>query len=161
MAADVDGPAWRLEERAWDDPAGAALREAQRAELDAFYRCSEHEPGGPPSGEDIDVFLLAVDPMDGAGLACGALRRLEPGAAEIKRMYAVPDRRGSGVATAVLRALESAARDRGWTCLRLETGTDMGWARRFYQREGYREIPRYGVYTGSDLSTCYERSLPS
>ena len=61
----------------------------------------------------------------------------------------------------MLRALESAAQGRGWTCLRLETGTDMGWARRFYQREGYREIPRYGAYTGSDLSTCDERRLTS
>lgn len=150
---------WRLEERAWDDPQGTALRDAQQAEIDALYDIPDHEPGGPPSGADIDVFLVALDPTDGAALACGALRRLGPDVAEVKRMYVVPELRGGGLATAVLRALETAAADRGWTTLRLETGSDMPWARRFYEREGYREIPLYGVYVGSDLSTCYERRL--
>jgi putative acetyltransferase len=30
---------------------------------------------------------------------------------------------------------------------------------RFYEREGYHEIPLYGVYIGSDVSVCYERVL--
>src|SRR4051794_17726264 len=37
-------------------------------------------------------------------------------------MYVVPSARGRGVATALLAGLEDAARDRGWTTLRLETG---------------------------------------
>jgi hypothetical protein len=31
---------------------------------------------------------------------------------------------------------------------------------RFYEREGYREIPLFGAYVGSDHSVCYERVLP-
>jgi GNAT superfamily N-acetyltransferase len=67
--------------------------------------------------------------------------------------------RGSGVATGLLRALESAAADRGWVTLRLETGTAQPDAQRFYQREGYREIQPFGSYVDSDLSVCYEREL--
>jgi GNAT superfamily N-acetyltransferase len=147
-----------IEERPWDDPAGAALRKAQRAELDERYGSDDHEPGAAPTATDIDLFLVASAP-DGSPLACGALRRLDETSAEIKRMYVVPTSRGSGVATAVLRALEAAAVTHGWTTLRLETGTEQPEAIRFYEREGYTEIPLFGPYVGSTLSVCYERTL--
>ena len=150
---------WIIETRPWDDPAGTELRERQRAELDARYGSDDHEPGPPPTATDVDLFLVALGD-DGAAIACGALRRLDAGSAEIKRMYVVPERRGSGVATGVLRALESAAAERGWHTLRLETGTEQPDAQRFYRREGYREIPLFGNYTGSTLSVCFERALP-
>jgi len=149
---------WIIETRPWDDPAGTELRERQRAELDARYGSDDHEPGPPPTATDVDLFLVALGD-DGAAIACGALRRLDAGSAEIKRMYVVPERRGSGVATGVLRALESAAAERGWHTLRLETGTEQPDAQRFYRREGYREIPLFGNYTGSALSVCFEREL--
>lgn len=148
---------WTIEERPWDDPAGAALRAAQRAELDARYGTGDHEPGAAPSAADVDLFLVAT--LGGAPVGCGALRRLDASAAEVKRMYVTPERRGTGVATALLRALESAATERGWLVLRLETGTEQPDAQRFYEREGYRRIPCFGVYDGSVLSVCYERVL--
>jgi GNAT superfamily N-acetyltransferase len=148
-----------IEARPWDDPAAVALRAAQRAELDARYGSDNHEPGPPPSATDIDLFLVAVDRRSGEAVGCGGLRRLDVASAEIKRMYVVPHARGTGVATRVLRALESAAVERGWTTLRLETGTAQPDAQRFYEREGYRRIPLFGVYVGSDLSVCYERAV--
>jgi GNAT superfamily N-acetyltransferase len=150
---------WTIEERPWDDPAGAALRHQQREELDARYGTDDHEPGPPPSAADTDLFLVAVDPTTDEAVACGALRRLTAGTAEIKRMYVVPESRGTGVATAILRALEKAAVERGWHTLRLETGTEQPDAQRFYRREGYREIPLFGNYVGSTLSVCFERRL--
>jgi len=150
--------AWTIENRDWNDPAGEALRTAQRAELDLRYGSSDHEPGTPPSATDIDVFLVAVD-TTGEAIGCGALRRLDATTAEIKRMYVVPASRGSGVATGLLHALEAAALDRGWPMLRLETGPAQPDAMRFYEREGYAQIPLFGRYAGSDRSACYERSL--
>jgi ribosomal protein S18 acetylase RimI-like enzyme len=135
------------------------LRKAQRAELDFRYGTGDHEPGPPPSAADVDLFLVAIDSDTGEAVGCGALRRLDPGAAEIKRMYVVPRMRGSGVATSVLRALEEAAIEQGWRTVRLETGTEQPDAQRFYRREGYREIPLFGNYVGSVLSVCYEREL--
>ena len=149
---------WTIEPRPWDDPDGAALRAGQRAELDARYGSDDHEPGTAPSADDIDLFLVALDDT-GRAIACGALRRLDASSAEIKRMFVVPESRGSGVATAVLRALEAAAAQRGWTTLRLETGTEQPDAQRFYSREGYHEIPLFGHYVGSTLSVCFERVL--
>jgi putative acetyltransferase len=150
---------WKIEARPWDDPAGEELRRRQREELDARYGTDDHEPGPPPSAADIDLFLVAVDPDTGQAVCCGALRQLDPHAAEIKRMYVVPESRGSGVATSLLRALEAAALERGWRTLRLETGTEQPDAERFYRREGYHQIPLFGNYVGSTLSVCYEREL--
>ena len=148
---------WTISPRPWDDPAGAVLRDAQRAELDLRYGSDDHEPGTPPSASDIDVFLVAVN--ESAAIGCGALRRLAPDVAEIKRMYVVPESRGSGVAVGLLRALEDSAVTRGWTTVRLETGPEQPEAIRFYEREGYRQIPLFGAYVGSNLSVCYERVL--
>ena len=151
---------WTIEERDWDDPAGVDLRNAQRIELDERYGCDDHEPGTAPSAADIDVFLVASSAA-GHPIGCGALRRLDDTSAEVKRMYVTPASRGSGVAAAILRALEEQARDRGWTTLRLETGTSQPDAIRFYDREGYRQFPRYGAYVDSAISVCYERALES
>lgn len=150
--------AWTIEKRDWNDPAGVALRAAQRTELDLRYGSSDHEPGTPPSAADIDIFLIAVDDA-GEAIGCGALRRLDATSAEIKRMYVVPASRGSGVAIGLLRALEDTALRQGWPTLRLETGPAQPDAMRFYEREGYEQIPLFGPYAGSDRSFCYQRIL--
>jgi GNAT superfamily N-acetyltransferase len=143
----------------WDGPDGVRLRAAQRAELDARYGGDDHEPGAAPSAEDVGVFLVARD-ADGAAVGCGGLRLLEPGSAEIKRMYVAPAARGTGVAVAILRALEAEARRLGVARLLLETGTAQPDAMRFYEREGYRRIDNFGPYAGEPLSVCYARDLP-
>jgi putative acetyltransferase len=147
-----------VRQESWDAPDGTALRAAQRAELDARYGCDDHEPGTKPSAEDIALFLVARDSA-GVALGCGGLRLLEPGAAEIKRMYVVPAARGSGVAVAILHALEDAGRDLGLNTLKLETGHGQPDAMRFYEREGYSRIENFGSYVGADISRCYARSL--
>lgn len=147
----------------WADPDAVRLRLAQRAELDARYGSDDHEPGVVPSADDVPVFLLYRAPS-GAAVACGGLRplpdaELGPAVAEIKRMYAAASSRGTGAAVAVLRALEDEARRLGIRRLVLETGTAQPDAVRFYVREGYRPIPLYGHYVGSDLSLCFGRDL--
>lgn len=143
---------------AWDDEAAAALRAAQRAELDARYGSDDHEPGSPPSAADIAVFLVALDAF-GSPVGCGGLRLLDARSAEIKRMYVVPSARGTGVSTAVLRSLEAEAASLGLTELLLETGTGQPDAMRFYEREGYAPIPNFGPYRDESTSRCYARSL--
>jgi GNAT superfamily N-acetyltransferase len=126
--------------------------------LDARYGSDDHEPGAPPTGRNVHVFLIARDER-GTAVGCGGLRLLAPGSAEIKRMYVEPARRGTGVAIAILRALERRARDHGVTTIVLETGTAQPDAQRFYEREGYRRIDNFGPYVGEPLSVCYAREL--
>ncbi|GAA1977980.1 GNAT family N-acetyltransferase [Catenulispora subtropica] len=149
-------PSIVVKEVPWDDPEAAALRAAQRAEIEEMYG-PDSEPGVAPSAADIALFVVAY--AGGAPVGCGALRPLEPGAAEIKRMYVVPDWRGRGVSSAVLSALEAGAAARGRTTLKLETGPRQAAAIRFYERSGYARVPCFGAYADDPTSQCYQREL--
>jgi GNAT superfamily N-acetyltransferase len=141
----------------WDDPASVSLRAAQRDEIDERYGTPDSEPGPAPSAADITVFLVAFDGDEPIG--CGGIRQIDEEHGEVKRMYVVPSRRGSGVSVAILRALEASARERGWNRLALETGDKQPDAIRFYSREGYYRIPNFGYYAGVAASLCFERRL--
>ena len=144
----------------WDDPDVQRLAAAQQEEVRARYD-GKGEPGRAPSAADVSVVLLVRDD-DGTAIGCGALRALGDGVAEVKRMYVVPAARGRGVSTAVLRGLEDAARERGWTTLRLETGPRQPEAIGLYTGAGYRPIEAFGAYRGDPDAThslFFERVL--
>ena len=135
-----------IEAAAWDDADVQRLTTDQQNEVRARYGGKE-EPGAHPSAADVAVVLVARD-EHGAALACGALRGLADGVAEVKRMYVVPASRGRGVSKVVLAALEDAAAARGWTTLRLETGPLQPEAVGLYAGAGYRRIAAFGAYVG-------------
>ena len=146
----------------WADPHGEALRAAQRAELEIRYETPDSEPGPAPTADDMVLFLVAFESAGGGfetAIGCGGLRPLGETFGELKRMYVVPASRGSGVSTAILHALEVAARERGWDRLLLETGERQPDAIRFYEREGYTRIPNFGHYVHSSISLCFEKRL--
>jgi GNAT superfamily N-acetyltransferase len=150
----------KIEPAFWDDADVQRLTGQQQAEIRARYGGKE-EPGTKPSAADVTVVLVARD-EDGTPLGCGALRDLGDGVAEVKRMYVLPAARGRGVSKAVLAALEDAARERGWTTLRLETGPRQPEAIGLYTSAGYRPIDAFGAYVGdpdAEDSLFFERSL--
>lgn len=149
--------AFRIREVAWDDPDAAALRERQEAEIRDRYEVDEPEPGVHPSAADMTCFFVGY--VDDEPAACGGLRAIDAEHGEVKRMYVVPEQRGSGLAVAVLSALEDDARARGWARVVLETGTKQPDAVRFYEREGYSSIPLFGDYIGEPTSLCFEKVL--
>ena len=87
--------------------------------------------------------LVLVGRIDGEAVACGALRALEPGIGEIKRMYVAPEHRGRGLGRRVLSALEAEATAMGFERLRLDTGDRQTAAIALYRSAGYRPIPAY------------------
>jgi GNAT superfamily N-acetyltransferase len=103
------------------------------------------------------AFLVAY--IDGRAVGCGAVRRNEPGVAEIKRMYVTPDARGRGVGRFVLEELEAVARQLGIRRLVLETGPRQPEALALYRRAGYVEIPLFGEYVGAEFSVCMAKDL--
>lgn len=141
----------------WDDPAVASLTAAQQVELRARYD-GAGEPGVPPSAADVAVVLLARDD-DGTPIGCGALRPLEAGTAELKRMYVVPAARGRGVSRLLLAALEAEAVARGWTTVLLETGPRQPEAVGLYTAAGYRPVPAFGHHVDDPFSLCFAREL--
>ncbi|MFS2065675.1 GNAT family N-acetyltransferase [Duganella sp. CT11-72] len=143
-----------------EDPAGHVailLMEELSTALEAITG-----DGGKASFDVEDVrgpmarFVVARD-AGGAALGCGAFRPLQPGVAEIKRMYA---RHGtSGVGSAVLRFLEAEAAALGYQALWLETRLVNRRAVDFYSARGYTRIANYGKYIGNPLAVCFEKTL--
>ena len=88
----------------------------------------------PPAG----LFLVAGD-----GAGCAGLRRHDAATAEVKRLWVRPDQRGSGLARALMAAVEAAARDWGCTRLVLDTSRHLPAALAFYRRAGWTEVARY------------------
>jgi putative acetyltransferase len=79
--------------------------------------------------------------------------------AELKRMWVVPDARGSGVSKTMLAALEGVARQAGIRTLRLETGVVSHAALGLYERAGFRQIEPFADYRPDPLSVFMEKTL--
>lgn len=130
------------------------------AELDALYP----EPGANHFElPTADAFLVAWQPLAGArerALGCGAVRVIDEGIGELKRMYVRPEARGQRVASLILTALETTALGLGCRRLVLETGTRQVAAMALYRRHGYAQIPCWGEYLQSaGTSTCLGKAL--
>jgi GNAT superfamily N-acetyltransferase len=75
-----------------------------------------------------------------AAVACGGLRPLGPGVAEIKRMFVSARARGRGHARTLLAELERLAADDGRERVRLYTTEVLHEARALYGACGYRPV---------------------
>jgi putative acetyltransferase len=144
----------RIEARPALDPELGALLAAQQYEL------SQADGGFDgvvyPLHDDVQYLVVQVG---GRAVACGGWQALEPGVAEIKRMYVRPAFRGRGIARQLVVALEEEALASGCPVLRLETGTYLPAAMALYRSAGYDRIPAYGEYVGNPFSVCFEKSL--
>lgn len=92
-------------------------------------------------------------------VGCGAIKEYEPGTMEVKRMYVSEDKRGSGIASAVLKELEIWAAKLGYSKCILETGIRQPEAIALYKKNNYKIIPNYGQYKGIEDSVCFEKIL--
>jgi len=142
--------------------AACRLIEALNAELSAQYP----EPGATHFRLDAaevsaDKGSFVIGYLHDVPVACGAIRCIDAGVAEIKRMYVIPSARGRGFSRSILTALEDNARQLGVRRLLLETGPRQIQALALYRRAGFVPVPRFGEYTHSELSLCMGKELPS
>lgn len=90
---------------------------------------------------------------------CGAIKEFSDASVEVKRMYTLPELRGKGIASLILKELENWAAELGYGSTILETGKRQTEAVELYTRRGYTTIPNYGQYAGVDNSVCFEKNL--
>ncbi len=102
------------------------------------------------------VLLLVVDEA-GEVVGTAAVRILESGVAELKRMWLRPVARGRGLAQELLDKCLDEGRRLGCQTMRLDSQTRMAAAVKLYRNNGFREIPIYNDNRRADI--WMERAL--
>lgn len=133
------------EEPAQIEDARTIFREYEKwLGLDLCFQNFEEEmrslPGkyAPPEGR----LILAY--KDGELAGGIALRKIEDGICEMKRLYLREIARGSGIGSELIERLIAEARKIGYTKMRLDTfPPKMGKAVKLYESHGFYEIPPY------------------
>jgi putative acetyltransferase len=92
-------------------------------------------------------------------VGCGAIKEYSPDTVEVKRMYVPVPRRGQGIASTVLKELESWAYELRYRRCLLETGKRQPEAIALYRKNGYATIPNFGQYENIENSLCFEKIL--
>ncbi|MET7419715.1 GNAT family N-acetyltransferase [Dactylosporangium sp. NPDC005555] len=142
----------------WDDPAAVALRSAMTAEMRLRY--ADRFATRPQVEADTVVYTAVAFAEGRLPVGHAALRRLGPDL-ELKRMYVAPSHRGTGVAAALLTAVEAAAVRLGAPRIILQTGDRQPDAVRLYVKTGYTRIPIFPPYEAMTFSNCFQKVLPS
>lgn len=105
---------------------------------------------GPPWG----TFLVAADGDEIVGT--GAIRRIDDGTAELRRMWLLPAYHDRGIGYRLIQELFTFARAAGYRHIRLSTSAVQERAIRFYTRLGFYPIP---PYRDTDDEVFLERGL--
>ena len=92
------------------------------------------------------LFLAVLD--DDILIGSGAIRKLDSETAELKRMWLLESHHGKGIGYQVIKQLFEFARTKGYSRVRLQTGSEQARAYAFYKRLGFYEIPTYNDQSG-------------
>lgn len=122
---------------------GADTLEESITKYSAQGKLSEMDDVQKNYFENGGTFLVTVD--DGRIIGTGAIRWLEEGVCELKRMWLLAEYHGQGLGYRMMQELLKIARDMGYKTIRLETDRVVQTrAVKFYKKLGFYEIPRFG-----------------
>ncbi|TAH10436.1 MAG: GNAT family N-acetyltransferase [Curvibacter sp.] len=146
-----------------DDLQGPAIAALLQVHLDAMH---QHSP--PESVHALDLEALRQPSItfwtawDGDALmGCGALKMHSATHAELKSMRTAAGHERKGVARALLRHIEAAARASGVQHISLETGTNAPFfaAHRLYESEGFVDCGPFAEYVLDPYSLFMTKAL--
>lgn len=146
-----------------DDLCGVAIAALLQAHLDEMYA---HSPPESVHALDLDAlrhpsitFWTAYEGEELMG--CGALKQLTATHAELKSMRTAAGHTRKGVARALLRHIEAAARARGIRHISLETGPHAPFAaaQKLYRSEGFVECGPFADYVLDPYSLFMTKAL--
>jgi GNAT superfamily N-acetyltransferase len=92
-------------------------------------------------------------------IGCGAIKEYDTKVMEIKRMFVLPNKRGHGFASIILKELENWAIELNYEKCILETGIKQPEAIQLYKKNNYVLIPNYGQYENVVSSVCFKKVL--
>lgn len=141
--------------------AGALLQKLDEALSRGYSPDQQHGLSVDELEQSHVHFFIAR--QDGAAIGCGAVALLD-GFGEVKRMFADPAARRSGVGKALVAKFEEVARAHDRPLLRLETGIYQHEALKFYERLGFTRCAPFGAYLALpphtiETSIFFEKAL--
>ena len=146
-----------------DDLQGSAIQALLQVHLDAMY---EHSPPESVHALDLDALrhpsITFWTAWDGEELlGCGALKQHSAEHGELKSMRTASAHVRKGVAKAILRHIESAARAKGIQRISLETGPHAPFAaaQKLYASEGFVECGPFADYVLDPYSMFMSKTL--
>lgn len=122
---------------------GASTLEESIAKYSAQGKLSEMDDVRSNYFENGGTFLVTV--CDGRIIGTGAIRFLEEGVCELKRLWLLTEYHGQGLGFRMMSELLKIARQKGYKVMRLLTDPIVqSRAVEFYKRLGFYEIPSFG-----------------
>jgi putative acetyltransferase len=92
------------------------------------------------------LFLAVLD--NDTLIGSGAIRKLDSETAELKRMWLLESHHGKRIGYRVIKKLFEFAQTKGYSRIRLQTGSEQTRAYAFYKKLGFYEIPSYNDKIG-------------
>lgn len=142
-------------------PAIGSDHDAVARELRAYLTWLGEELDGEGLDKDIAHWqaaydgargrLLVVEDPEGVVVGTAAVRMLEPGVGEIKRMWIRPAHQGKGLGRPLMDACLAEARALGCRRLRLDSERRLAAAVHLYRAYGFKEIPDYNGNTRAEV----------
>lgn len=111
--------------------------------VDLCFQGFERELADLPGCYAAPAGTILLGVIDHAPVGCVALRPIEKGIGEIKRLYVKPQYRGRGLARELAEEAMRHAFQIGYRKVRLDTLATMKAARALYESLGFKEIPAY------------------